>query len=169
MTMLFSNSSPKVLKSGILGPKLRHFCFFVNFRKQTKLWVLISNMTIVFLKFLPKNTQGRHFLSQIQAFSLFQDILQLDKFEGADFKLDNIFFQIPAQKYPNHTFLVQNLDFFFSSQNLQLDKSEGVDFKYDNSFFQPPAQKYQNKAFLARHLTIFIFALNFATRQIQGP
>ena len=113
MTMLFSNSSPKVLKSGILGPKLRHFCFFVNFRKQTKLRVLISNMTIVFLKFLPKNTQGRHFLSQIQAFSLFQDILQLDKFEGADFKFDNIFFQIPAQKYPNHTFLVQNLDFFF--------------------------------------------------------
>ena len=69
------------------------------------------------------------------AFSLFHDILQLDKFEGADFKYDNIFFQIPAQKYPNHTFLIPNLDSFIFLSNLQLEKFEGADFKYVNKFF----------------------------------
>ena len=65
-----------------------------------------------FLKFQPQNTQTWYFLSQIQAFSLFHDILQLDKFEGVDFKFDNSFFQIAAQNYPNHAFLVPNLDIF---------------------------------------------------------
>ena len=61
-----------------------------------------------FLKFQPKNTQIRHFWSQIQAFSLFHDILQLDKLKGADFKSHNSFFKILAQKYQNMAFLVKN-------------------------------------------------------------
>ena len=32
-----------------------------------------------------------------QAFLLFRKILQIDKFEGADFKYDNSFFKIIAQ------------------------------------------------------------------------
>ena len=67
----------KIPKSGILGPKFRHFCFFAKFCKQTNLKLLISNMTIVFLKFLPKNTQIRHFWSQIQAFLFLHKILQI--------------------------------------------------------------------------------------------
>ena len=44
-----SNSSPKIPKSGIFGPKFRYFCFsFVKFCKSTNFRVLISNMTIVF-------------------------------------------------------------------------------------------------------------------------
>ena len=74
----------------------------------TNLRLLISNMTIVFLKSLPKNTQIRHFWSQIQVFLFFRKILQLDKFEGADFKYDNSIFKILAQKYPNKAFLVKN-------------------------------------------------------------
>ena len=55
--------------------------------------------------FLVKNMQISHFCSQIQAFLFFRDILQLDKFEGADFKYGNSF-QILAPKYPNQAFLV---------------------------------------------------------------
>ena len=52
--------------------------------------ILLSNST-------PKNTQTRHFLYQIWAFSLFHEVLQLDKFEGADFKYDNIIFNFQHQ------------------------------------------------------------------------
>ena len=48
MTIMFLNSSPKILKQAIVGPKISHF---------------------------------------------FRKILQLDKFEGADFKYDNILFK----------------------------------------------------------------------------
>ena len=94
-------SQAKIPKLGVFGHKFRHFCFSVKFCKQKNLRVLLSKITMVFLNFLPKNTQIRHFLvkntqirqfwSHIQAFSLFHNILLLDKFEGADFKYDNIF------------------------------------------------------------------------------
>ena len=70
--------------------QIQAFCFFAKFCNQTSLTVL-SNITIVFLKFQPKSTQMRHFWSQIQAFLFFCKIQQLDKFEGADFKYDNSF------------------------------------------------------------------------------
>ena len=41
----------------------------------------------------------------------------MDKLEGADFKYDNSFFKILAQKYPNKTFLVPNLAIFVISRN----------------------------------------------------
>ena len=47
-------------------------------------------MTIVFVKYQPKIT---HMRSQIQVFSLFQQLLQLDKFEDADFKYNKIIFK----------------------------------------------------------------------------
>ena len=59
--------------------------------------------------FLVKNTQIRHFWFQIYAFWVFHEILQIDKFEGVDFKYDNSFSKILEQKYPNKkAFLVKN-------------------------------------------------------------
>ena len=55
-----------------------------------------------------------------------------DKFEGADFKYDNSFFQIQALEYANKAFLVTNFGIFNYLQILQLDKFEGADFNYDN-------------------------------------
>ena len=99
MRILFSNSSPKIAKSGIFAPKFRYFCFFVKFWKWTNLRMMISNMTILFLKFLPKNTEIKHFWSKIPKCGSFgpkfrhfiHQILQLDKFEGIDFKYNNRF------------------------------------------------------------------------------
>ena len=51
----------------------------------------------------------------------FRDILQINKFEGADFKSDNSFFSdILGHKYLNKAFLVPNLASFVSSQNFAL-------------------------------------------------
>ena len=71
MTQLSPNSSPKLHKSGIFGTKFRHFCFLVKFCKQTNLRVLISNTAMVFLKFLPKNTQIRYFWLKIPKYGIF--------------------------------------------------------------------------------------------------
>ena len=54
----------KIPKSGFFGPKFRHFYYFTKFRNQTNSRVLISKMTIGFLKLWPKNTQIRHFWSK---------------------------------------------------------------------------------------------------------
>ena len=114
MTILFSNYSPKIPKPDFFGHKFRNFCFSVKFCKQANLRVLISNITMVFLKFLPKNTQIRqffvkntqirHFWSQIQAFLFFREILQLFKFKGVDFKYDNSFLKFqPKNTQTKHS------------------------------------------------------------------
>ena len=44
-------------------------------------------------------------------------ILELDKFEGVDFKYATIFFQIATQKYPSKASLVQNSRIFIFAPN----------------------------------------------------
>ena len=144
MTILFSNSSPKILKSDIFGPKFSHFCFFTKFYYYTNSKVLISNTTNSFLKFQPKNTQITHFWSQIQAFSLFHDILQLDKFKGADFKYDNNFFKILASKYPKTAFLLKNIQM----------RHFGPKFQHF-CFFTKCCNQINSKVLIANMTTIF--------------
>ena len=52
------------------------------------------------LKFQPKNTQIRHFWSQIYGFLFLHQTFQLEKFGGVDFKFDKSFFLNPIQKIP---------------------------------------------------------------------
>ena len=61
----------------------------------------------------------------------FREILQIDKFEGDDFKYDNGFSKNLAQKAPNKAFLVPNLGIFIFSKILQF---KGTDFKYEIFF-----------------------------------
>ena len=74
-------------------------------------------------------------------------MLDLGKFRGADFKSDNSFFKILAQKYPNKAFL-------FLHKILQLGKFKCADFKYDKSVFKSLAKNYPNKAFLVKNVQI---------------
>ena len=55
-------------------------CNYTNLRE------LISNMTIVFIKFKPQKIQISRFWSQIEVFLFFFKILQLDIFDGVDFQ-----------------------------------------------------------------------------------
>ena len=86
--------------------------------------------------------------------------LQLDTFEGADFKYDNIVSN-SSQKYQNQ----ECLALFW-----EINKLEDADFKYGNSsIFQVPAKKYPNNIFLIPNLSGFFFCLpNFSRRQIWG-
>ena len=54
------------------------------------------------------------FGTKVRHYCFFREILQLDKFEVADFRYDNCFLKMLAQKYPNKAFLVPNLDIVFS-------------------------------------------------------
>ena len=58
-------------------------------------------------------------------FFFFCEILQLVKFKGADFKYDNSFFQILAQKYLNKAFLVLSLISFVSLRNFAISQIRG--------------------------------------------
>ena len=84
--------------------------------------------------FLVKNTQIRHFWSQIQAFLIFRKILLSDKFEGAVFKCGIIVFNFQLKNSQNRHFWPRNQAFLFFCEILQINKFEAADFKYDNSF-----------------------------------
>ena len=143
--------------------KLRHFLsqiqspfFSTKFCYQTKLRVLISIMTQLF-KILAEKYPNKAFWCQIQTFLFFRTILQLDKFEGADFKYDIIVFNFQAKYTQIRHFWSQIQEFLFFHQIFQIHKFEGADFKYDDCFFKKmDPRKYPNKEFLVKNTEIGI-------------
>ena len=119
---------------------------------------------------------------------MFREILQIDKFEGVDFKSDNSFFKVLAQKFPNKPFLAKNTKirhfcsqiytFLFYHKISQLDKFKGADFQYDKKNFlnsNPKlprdsifGKKYWNKAFLVQNLSIFVSSQNLELEKFEG-
>ena len=100
MTVLFSSSSPKILKADIFCLIFRRFCFINKFCNDSNFKRVISNMTTVFLKFFHKNTKIRDFWWKTLKWGIFgpkfaflflHKILHLSKFEDADFKYGNRF------------------------------------------------------------------------------
>ena len=70
--------------------------------------------------------------------------MQSDKFQGADFKHDNIIFKFQSKNTWITHFWTQILGFLFRP-NFALNKFEGVNFQYDNGAFkfQPKILKYE--------------------------
>ena len=95
----------------------------------------------------------------------FHKIFQIDKLEGVDFKYDNIFFKILAQKYSNETFLVPNIFIFFFWRFFAIRKIRGCSFQIYKKHSQIRAP---NQAFLVPSLRIFVFAPKFVIRHIRG-
>ena len=89
----------------------------------------------------------------------FLETLEFDCFEGADFKYDNSFFKILAQKYPNKVFLVQNLSIFvvffrkFPNKTNSMVLISNMMILFSNS-----SPKIPEHAFLVPNLGIFIFS-----------
>ena len=83
-------------------------------------------------------------------------ILQLNIFDGANFKHDNIIFKFQHKNTQISHFWSQIQTFLFFREIFQLGKFKGADFKYNNSVFkfQP---KNPNKAFLVANLRFFYF------------
>ena len=71
---------------------------------------------IILKKFYQNSTQKRHIWSQIYEFLFLFKVLQFDKYEGADFKYGNKYFQNLLQKYANKAVLVPNLGIFVFSE-----------------------------------------------------
>ena len=88
-----------------------------------------------------------HFCSQILAFLFLRKILELGKFEGANFKYDNSIFKILAEKYPNKAGS-KFRHFCFFCKILQLDKLEDANLKFDNMVFKFQPQNTQIRHFL---------------------
>ena len=65
-------------------------------------------ISIVFKTFSPKILIESIFGLKFRYICFFHKILQLEKFQGADFKYDNSIFKLLDQKYPNKAFLVKN-------------------------------------------------------------
>ena len=97
----------------------------------------------------------------------FCKILQLEKFQGADFKYDISIFKILGQKYPNKAFLVSNTKkrhcwwqieaFLFFRETLQFDKFEDGDIRYKNIIFKFQSKNIQIKHFWSpiKHFIFF--------------
>ena len=88
----------------------------------------------------------------------FRQNLQLNKFEGVDFKYE---FQpkIPAQKYPNKAILVPNLQIFILHQTLQSEKFEAF-FVLNVSIFKfcMKLRILKNSRLLIRKMEIVFFS-----------
>ena len=160
--------------------KLRHFLsqiqssfFSAKFCYQTKLRVLISIMTQLF-KILAEKYPNKAFWCQIQTFLFFRTILQLDKFEGADFKYDIIVFNFQAKYTQIRHFWSQIQESLFFHQIFQIHKFEGADFKYDDCFLRKcipeniPIRNFWSKilkqGFVVPNLAIFVSSENFEVR-----
>ena len=85
--------APKIPKSGIFGPQFKDFYFFIKLCDKANSRTLISNMTISFSNCSPKNTQIWHFWYPTEKLLLLRKTVQVDKFEGANFKYHNLFFK----------------------------------------------------------------------------
>ena len=111
------------------------------------------------------------FLSQIQAFLLISEILEIDKFEDAVFKYDNRFSKCLIQNHQNKAFLVKNtqikhfwsqtLAFFVSRQNSAIRQIRGSSFQIRQQFFKILVPKYPFKELFIQNLGIFVFSQIF--------
>ena len=126
-------------------------------------------MTKVFLKFLSKNTQIRHFWSKIPKNGIFGPkfghfffwkFCKLDKCEGADFKYDNIIFKFQSKNTKIRHSWSQIQAFSFLHQTLQQDKFDDADFKYDINVFKFQPQNTEIWHFWSQISEFLFFAQN---------
>ena len=94
-------------------------------------------------------------------------ILQLDKFEGADYKYDNILFKFQSKNTQIRRFSPKIKSFHFFTK-FRIWQVWGCWYQIWQYSFQILAQKYRNKAFLVPNLGNFILPWNFGIRKIQG-
>ena len=72
MTIVFSNSSPKIHKSGIFGPKYK--LFFHKILQLDKFGVLISNMKILFSNSISKYPKKTFLVPKLGNFVFFYEV-----------------------------------------------------------------------------------------------
>ena len=117
MTILFSNSNPKIPKSGIFDPKFKDFYFCTKLDVKTNFRTLASNMTKIFSNSSPKIWKSGTFGPRFKNFYFLHQTLQKNKFKDADCKCENVF-SAYLPKDPNRAFLISSLIFFVLDESL---------------------------------------------------
>ena len=92
----------------------------------------------IFFKILSQKYTNKAFWVPNLSYTFFfsHEILQLDKFEGADFKYNNTFLKIVPENAQLRDIWSQILAFSLFHKILQLEKFNCPDFKHDNSFLK---------------------------------
>ena len=156
MTILISNSSSKIPKSRIFGPRFRDFYFYTKLCNKTISRELISNMTILFSKSSSKIPELRFFGCKFKDFYFSTNFYCKANSRKLISNMRIFVFKFQPKNTQISHFWSQILTFFFR-KILLLGKSEGADLKYGNSMLKTLSQKYQNKAFLIPNVSIIIF------------
>ena len=113
--------------------------------------MLISNMTIVFLNYCPKVPKQDIFGPKFRHFHFFHEILQIDQFEGADFKYKNIIFKFQPKDTRTGIFGLKFKDFYFWTKLCNKTKKfKDADFKYENIFFKLQSKNTQIRHFWSK-------------------
>ena len=162
----FENSSPKIPKEGIFGPKVRYICFFLRILQYYKIEGTDFKYDNRLLNFSLKKLKA-FLVSNLGVFIFWQNFA-ISQIRGCWLQIWQYYFRIAAQNYPNQAFLIPNLRIFIISGNLAIRQIRRDLFQTWQFFFQIPAQKYRNKALLVPYSDIFIFSRNFAFRQTRG-
>ena len=142
MTILFSNSSPKISKSWNFGSKLKDFHFCTRLCNKANLRTQISNMTIVFSNSTPKICKSGIFGPKFKDF-YFQPNVTIRQIWGRWFEIWQWRFQTSVRKYPNKAVFVLNVSFFLHESS-HIEKIKGTDFENGNSVFFKCQQKIPN-------------------------
>ena len=78
--------------------KLRHFCFFKKFCNLTNLTVLFQIWQRFFKILAQKYPNNPFLVPNLRLLFFFWKILQIDKFQGVDFKYDNSLWKFSLEK-----------------------------------------------------------------------
>ena len=139
MTIVFSNSSPKLPKYEIrhfFGPNLGIFVFLLNFsvRQIRGCWFQIWQK--FFLILAQKYPNKAFLVPNLGIFLFWGGNLELDSIRRCLFQIWQYFLKILAQKSQIRHFWSQIFTLLFFRKILQIDKFEGADFKYDKRFLK---------------------------------
>ena len=129
-------------------------------------------MTVLFSNSSPKNPNQAFLVPNLEIL-IFDENLKLNRFEGADFKYDNIGFkrqrkntqirqfwsQILALFFLHKIFAIRHLGIFIFLENFGMRQIRGCWFQIWQYYYQLPAPKYPNQALLVSNLRILFLQL----------
>ena len=145
MTTVLSNSSPKILKYGIFGPKFKDFYFCTKLCNNTNSRMLIWNTAIIFSNSSPKINKLDIFGTKFKDF-YFVSNFSIRQIRGCWFQIWQWLFRILARKYSNKAFFVLNVSIFLILHEFRILKNSRVLIRKTATVFfkfQPKVPKYK--------------------------
>ena len=162
-TIFYSNSKPKIPKSGICGPKFKDLSFLhlpqsLQFGKFEGTGLNYDNS---FFKFHSKVTPIRHFWFLNLIIFIFAWNFSFRNILRFWFQIWRWVFQIPTQNCTNKPIFLLIISVFIFAWTSHIEKFKGTDFQNGYSFFQIPAEKCPNMIFSVKSEKLFHFTWIF--------